>query len=204
MDIDRNGSLTIDPSTKELLISRLGNQTATLGRYFLTSAYLMINHEVHTFTLWQANPSDQSSLVSVLTPSAGSTSDGAGRGSNHDDSSSNPTPESSHSNTGAIVGGVIGGLGFLAALVAAYFFIRKQRQVKQNEPVNASPPEDIHELKSGGSMVDTRLQTLGPVLELPTPIDERRQDQTGYAHVAGYSAVLPGQCYVYERGPEGR
>jgi len=164
----------------------------------------MINHEVHTFTLWQANPPDQSSLVSVPSPSGGNIPDGSGGGSSHEDGSSNPNPGPSHSNTGAIVGGVIGGLGFLAALVAAYFFIWKQREVKQNEPVNASPPEDIHEHKSGGSMVDTRLQTLGLVLELPTPIDERRQDQTGYAHVAGYSAVLLGQCYVYERGPERR
>lgn len=42
------------------------SQPATLGRYFFTSAYLMVNHDANSFTLWQANPSNKSSLVRVF------------------------------------------------------------------------------------------------------------------------------------------
>lgn len=41
-------------------------QLPSLGRYFLTSAYLIVNHDAQTFTLWQANPSTTSQLVPVL------------------------------------------------------------------------------------------------------------------------------------------
>ncbi|KAF4949360.1 hypothetical protein FSARC_13491, partial [Fusarium sarcochroum] len=69
-----NGGRIQDPDTYELLIrghnddaeSHLQGMPALLGRYFLTAAYLMVNHDAGTFTLWQANPSNSSKLVRVF------------------------------------------------------------------------------------------------------------------------------------------
>jgi hypothetical protein len=66
VDIARNGTRVSNNTLKELLINGVGDQPATLGRYFLTSAYLMVNHHANSFTLWQANPSNRSNVVRVL------------------------------------------------------------------------------------------------------------------------------------------
>lgn len=66
--IARNGSRIFNDSQKEFLFNGIDEpvQPATLGRYFLTSAYLMVNQDAETFTLWQANPSTATQLVPVL------------------------------------------------------------------------------------------------------------------------------------------
>jgi hypothetical protein len=66
--IDRNGSRIFNESQREFLFNPTLDRVhlPTLGRYFLTSAYLMVNHDAQTFTLWQANPSTTSQLVPVL------------------------------------------------------------------------------------------------------------------------------------------
>ncbi|KAI1140304.1 hypothetical protein F5Y05DRAFT_411361 [Hypoxylon sp. FL0543] len=51
VDIDRNGSRIFDSSTRELLITQVPGHTNTLGRYFLTAAYLMVDIDAHSFTL---------------------------------------------------------------------------------------------------------------------------------------------------------
>jgi hypothetical protein len=63
--INREGKRIVDRSQRELLLNPLSNQPATLGRYFLTAAYLMVNLDVDSFTLWQANPTTSTSLISV-------------------------------------------------------------------------------------------------------------------------------------------
>ena len=72
VDVNREGKRVVDKSKRELLVNAVGNQPATLGRYFLTAAYLMVNHDANTFTLWQANPSSSSNLVRVLDEEAAS------------------------------------------------------------------------------------------------------------------------------------
>ncbi len=70
VDINRNGSRYFNTSRREFLFNGLSDQPATLGRYFLTSAYLMVNHDVGSFTLWKANPTNSSTLVSVASNAA--------------------------------------------------------------------------------------------------------------------------------------
>ncbi|KAK4897666.1 hypothetical protein LTR28_001701, partial [Elasticomyces elasticus] len=41
------------------------NDLPVLGRQFLTSAYLMVNQDANTFTLWKANPTVNKVLVAV-------------------------------------------------------------------------------------------------------------------------------------------
>ncbi|KAI1088798.1 acid protease [Rostrohypoxylon terebratum] len=66
VDIDNNGSRVFDTHKRELLVgSLLTNSICTLGRYFLTAAYLMIDLDANNFTIWQANPTSDSKLVGV-------------------------------------------------------------------------------------------------------------------------------------------
>ncbi|KAF5022906.1 hypothetical protein F66182_5025 [Fusarium sp. NRRL 66182] len=69
VDIDKDGSRTFDQSKRDVLIRSvgdLGDKIGLLGRYFLTAAYLMVNHDAGTFTLWQANATNETSLVRVF------------------------------------------------------------------------------------------------------------------------------------------
>ncbi|KAM0132661.1 hypothetical protein ACHAP3_006331 [Botrytis cinerea] len=65
--IERNGSRVFNQSEREFLYGVTSDQPSTLGRYFLTAAYLMVNHDENTFTLWQANPSTATNLVPTIT-----------------------------------------------------------------------------------------------------------------------------------------
>ncbi|KAH9239395.1 hypothetical protein K456DRAFT_1745551 [Colletotrichum gloeosporioides 23] len=147
VDIERNGSRSISKSTKELLISGLSDQPATLGRYFLTAAYLMVDHDSETFTMWQANPTTRSSLVKVTsdksncgkpqtsrvavfpTSTATSGSDASGGSSSSGDQSG--------LSTGAIAGIAVGGVAGLAAVGLGIFcFLR----AKKRKAVPSMPP----------------------------------------------------------------
>lgn len=135
VEIDRNGSRIFDKTKKELLMNGVVEQPATLGRYFLTSAYLMVDHDAKSFTLWQANPSTKSTLTPVVSrPLADSGCAGGLPGSPAPSggplqSSSAPTP----ANIPAVVGGVLGAVAGLAGAATAIFFFlraRKQRALK--------------------------------------------------------------------------
>ncbi|KAK3684161.1 aspartic peptidase domain-containing protein [Podospora appendiculata] len=166
VDIARNGSRIIDWSKRELLMNGLADQPATLGRYFFTAAYLMVDHDAGTFTTWQANPSNSSTLTSVLPRSAenctaggaggdgsttgktnGTSSDNGGD-SNHSGSgtgsSSNPSPPPSR-NIGIIVGAVVGGISFVAFAIVAFLVYRRRKRASfakmdSSRPTNNRPP----------------------------------------------------------------
>ncbi|KAI1104485.1 acid protease [Jackrogersella minutella] len=136
VDIDRNGSRIFNTSERELLISAVSDTSATLGRYFLTAAYLMVDLDANTFTLWQANPTSDSKLVSRTTES---------ECGNKTSSSSDVLP-SSHSQApqvasglskGSIAGIVVGVVAGLAILgLGILFYIRRARN---NQTVTGPP-----------------------------------------------------------------
>ncbi|KAF5871176.1 uncharacterized protein Bfra_007690 [Botrytis fragariae] len=64
--IEHNGSRVFNESEREFLFGVTSNQPSTLGRYFLTAAYLMLNHDENTFTFWQANPSMATNSVPTI------------------------------------------------------------------------------------------------------------------------------------------
>jgi hypothetical protein len=157
VDIQSNGFRTIDWSKRDMLLSRLnGNEPPTLGRYFFTSAYLMVDHDAHTFTLWKASPSNKSNLVPVVSKSTGSNgcetegdgNNGVGNsgggekngpgdrssgGGENAPSSSSSSSSSSSVSTGAIAGGVVGGVAALA-IITLVFFMRRKRQRQRLAP----------------------------------------------------------------------
>lgn len=148
-EIARNGSMITEPNRMELPINRLGTQPATLGRFFFTSAYLMVDHEADTFTLWQANPTAKSNLVPIShakdscaseateggagdgTSGSDRTGDASGSGSGSGDTNtpgSGDEPASSKTPIAAIAGGVVGGVGALAIIGAVAFFLMRRRR----------------------------------------------------------------------------
>ncbi|KAM5384578.1 hypothetical protein ACJZ2D_001323 [Fusarium nematophilum] len=109
-------------STQELLVDSTGSRTSTLGRHFLTSAYLMVDHDSESCTLWQANPSSKSKPVPV-----GSNNSSRKKTSSAEDAALGQRPSSESESglykgaTASIVVGVLTGLGLLG--VAVFFFL---------------------------------------------------------------------------------
>jgi hypothetical protein len=136
----------------------VGDQPATLGRYFLTAAYLMVNHDAGTFTIWRANPSRTSKLVKVVDestakgcgddgalvqPSSSPAADGNGKG---EDPDSEESSGSKKTPVGAIAGGVVGGVVGLALLGFAFWFWRRRQQKQKYAPAAEMPAgEDKHQ-----------------------------------------------------------
>ncbi|KAI1154307.1 acid protease [Nemania diffusa] len=134
VDVDRDGSRIVDTSRHEFLFNDVYQNPNTLGRYFLTGAYLMVDHDASTFTLWAANPTRESTLVSVASTDSNATCDNA-----------NPSsPDSSR--MAALSGGGIAGIvvGVVAALGIAglgAFFLYKRRRGSKTEP--ATNPSNV-------------------------------------------------------------
>ncbi|KAF7512853.1 hypothetical protein GJ744_011956 [Endocarpon pusillum] len=65
--INNEGALTTNASTRAVMIASLENENAKdmplLGHPFLAAAYMMVNNEEDTFTLWQSNPTSETRLV---------------------------------------------------------------------------------------------------------------------------------------------
>ena len=164
--MDRSGARIIEEDRPELLFGGVGNQPTTLGRYFLTAAYLMVNHDAHTFTMWQANPTSKSNLVPVVgseyTDDSGCGDSGDGGDGGEDNGGghaggSNPTPDpnettSSGVNVGAIAGGVVGGVGGLAAIAVLFFLLSRRKKKKNLEAMSDLHPvqADNHQYAPGG------------------------------------------------------
>lgn len=120
-------------SLVDLLINSTGGEgdwTSTLGRCFLTAAYLMFDHDSNTFTLWQANPSTGTpNLVLVLDGEwteqscavNGNSGDGGGGATTSTPSTAETADTPPPISIGAVVGIAIGGVGGLAAVAVALF-----------------------------------------------------------------------------------
>lgn len=164
VDVDRSGKRVVDKSKREFLMNALSDQPATLGRYFLTAAYLMVNHDANSFTLWQANPTTSSNLVPVhdeesasecsgdvpglvqasITPTD-TPQDDTDKSGDGDISDSNGDGEVSPAVIGGAVGGAVGGLAIVAG-TAAFLLVRRGRKQRENQVANDTelPPSYPH------------------------------------------------------------
>lgn len=89
-----------------------------------------------------ASPTSSSSSSSSASSTGGNDSSGD-NGSSGDNNNGSKNSGGSKSNTGAIVGGVVGGVGGLALIgLAVFFFLRRRNPATGHEPVsqNAPPP----------------------------------------------------------------
>ena len=184
VDIVRNGSRVVEKSRRELLMNGLSDQPATLGRYFLTAAYLMVDHDAKSFTMWQANPSTSSTLVPVSSKATGDCTEGdggsgAGDGNGAGPGSSGNSPSSV--SAGAIAGGVVGGVVALAATIAAIILVRRRRTSKDIQRYNLeyAGPQEVHGnylYPNGGKPAELRADHQAPVLYYEVEGDGNRNN----------------------------
>lgn len=154
VDIDTDGSRVIDTSKRDILMKGIEDEAPTLGRYFLTAAYLMVNHDSGTFTLWKANATEESNPVrvfdeeagkqcgdkatGVIQPSAYRTASASGTSDPEDDSDDS---KSKSSPSGAVIGGAVAGAILGAALVGSgVVYMLYQKRTKASK----SSTEDEH------------------------------------------------------------
>ncbi|CZR35670.1 uncharacterized protein FPRO_00207 [Fusarium proliferatum ET1] len=109
VDIASNGSRTTDTSKRDILITDIEDEPPILGRYFLTAAYLMVNHDAGTFTLWQANATRERSPVRVFDEEIGEKCENTTGVIQPSASESSRTDKGVGSNSGSPSGAIIGG-----------------------------------------------------------------------------------------------
>ncbi len=193
VDIDRNGSRFFNTSERELLIGGLADQPATLGRYFLTSAYLMIDQDSDTFTLWQANPTSDSKLVSVVT---NENAECGNRTSTPDSNASSPdTSQNSQAATGlsggsiaGVVVGVVVGLGILG--LGILFYLRQARRQAEFTQAATDSPTPINESRQANRV--SELPPADPTKSWYNPVHEL------HGSIGVPSEVSGQDHYIYE------
>lgn len=141
VQIGYDGARFYNEPIKEFLFNPTDDQPSTLGRYFFTSAYLIVNHDANSFTMWQGNPSSSSTLVTVMneqTAEACGNITGVVQQSTAATAATTATsaglPSSgttSRVSTGPIVGGVVGGAALLAAIGATAFVLLRRKRRRQ-------------------------------------------------------------------------
>ena len=113
----------------EVLISQVqgvNNQNLPiLGKPFLSSAYLSVDNDRQSFTLWKAQPNMTEDLISLGPPLCSSAPSSAPTAS----PSSAPTIPSK----GKIAGIVLGGLVAMAAVIGTTFLVVRNRRQKQTQ-----------------------------------------------------------------------
>jgi hypothetical protein len=198
---DNNGDAIVNGSVLELMINPLQdvnkNDFPQFGMTFLQAAYLHVNYDEDTFTLWQANAIESQSLVgigkSVIGCSANSTTattSSQPTASATSSSQPQPQPHPAPLSSGIIAGIAVSVIAILAliAAVAFWFLARRRRRnpgliatsdpsrySSQTEQVKSSPvlyhkPELDGSVASvhGGQQHTNSLSFSGqPIIELP-------------------------------------
>ena len=137
IDIDRNGSRISDHSTREVMFDCFGNYSPVLGRIFLTAAYLLVDHDAGTFTLWEASPTNETDLVEIKR--AGVAEGLAGNGGSTASPPDEPASKGASAGTpkgasaGTLAGAVVGGLAGLAILAAALWWLLRRRKMARQQ-----------------------------------------------------------------------
>lgn len=137
-EIDKDGSRVQNLTRQNILINSVEDEAPILGRYFLTAAYLMVNQDAGTFTLWKANATEDSKPVrvfdqetgdkcgdtasGVIQPSASATGSTPGSDDQGNTDINNPS--------GRVIGGAVAGSVTGAALIAlgVYYVLRRHRK----------------------------------------------------------------------------
>ncbi|PHH81257.1 hypothetical protein CDD83_3633 [Cordyceps sp. RAO-2017] len=191
--MDSDGARILDRTKRDLLINGLGSQPATLGRYFLTSAYLMVDHDAKSFTLWRANPSTSSRLESVTHEGTASQCDDGRSVLQPSSPASAPVDSAGQPSAavrgGAVAGGVVG--ASLLGLAAFLLLTWKRRRMR------------MRSRKANG---DVAPQEVAAAHTEPKPAQLASAPHASTEHPAqgphGSQATLEMRGQVYEMGGE--
>ncbi|KAM4063719.1 peptidase aspartic [Hirsutella rhossiliensis] len=200
--IEAGGEISVNDSRPAIRINSLQVTTANyipvLGRYFLTSAYLMANRGANQFTLWEANPTSEENLVAVndknevfpatakevcarqptasLQPERGSSSNGGGSGASI-------TP-------GAVAGIAVGAAAALLAAAALIWWLlgrKRKGKTTQSEPnfqngrdLSQSPKQNLGYPSQGFPHFIPQEISSEPMKHQPTEMPALIEDDLGY------------------------
>jgi hypothetical protein len=146
--IDDSGKVQINTTYSEVLLRpTLGNDAADIpmiGKQFFSSTYLFVDHDTGTFTVWQANNTRETRLISVggncdLTESEESPASSSPTG--NPPQATDDTPPSALGTdddaltTGTIVGIAVGAASSLVALAIIIYicFVRRKKRKSRTE-----------------------------------------------------------------------
>ena len=134
-EIDKAGSRVLNQTQQSILINDIEDEALILGRYFLTAAYLMVNQDAGTFTLWKANVAEESKPVRVFDEKTGEKCGDKATGVIQPSASSTSKPENESqeggtSPSGGVIGGIVVGSILGASLIAAgvYYALSQYRK----------------------------------------------------------------------------
>ena len=120
----QSGALVSNSSVVELLVNSLqednDNDLPKIGRPFLSGAYILVDLDQNTFTLWAANPSGTEELVSM----------GATCSSSVTSQPPSSQPVDSSRLGGGGIGGIVVGVVAILAIMIALTWVIKQRKKK--------------------------------------------------------------------------
>lgn len=145
-----SGKIIANNSAKNLVIESesVDNRFPTLNRLFLSSAYLMVNYDANTFTIWQAETNfDSSSLQPVGGDGelVGEVCDGpantGGESSSTPSASSTPDSSSGKTLSGGAIGGIVVGVlfGVGMCIFLAFWIWRRKHSPLENAAVSFQP-----------------------------------------------------------------
>jgi hypothetical protein len=129
------------------------NDQLHLGRQFLSAAYVMLNEETSSFTLWQANPTMKESLVAVDDQNTPLWSNCSVTKLDRTSKESGPIKLSA----GVIAGTAVGATLAVLAIAAGAFFILRNTKKKRasfvnragdNEPIEMGPGYVVDQKKT--------------------------------------------------------
>ena len=149
---DSDGSYSVNNTVSELMINPLqagnANDIPKFGMTFFQAAYLHVNHETNSFTLWEAaNPTGKNSSFAGISSRSGTGCGSANNATNTTSPATSPSPgsgsggDNSGISTGAIAGIAVGAvLGVLALAVGACFLWRRKRRGGNRPPSETATP----------------------------------------------------------------
>ncbi|KAF4121435.1 hypothetical protein GMORB2_1842 [Geosmithia morbida] len=188
VEITREGDRAVDDSKRVLLINDMGGSDGpfTLGRSFSTAAYLDVDHENGSFSLWKANPTSSSKLVSIVSEDAAE--ECSGKILNSGNGTSDDGPDAHKKTSSAMLGGAIGGtLGGVAIASAAAFFLWCRRRQMESWEIDPSIPMMLGDTFKSPIVIPQTYQEL-PVASQHIP-REMEGDVPSYHELDGRSEL---------------
>lgn len=135
-----SGEITANNTEPDLLVDSLQDVSRDdithIGVQFFTSAYLHVNYDTNTFSLWEANPTSRESIVAV--DEHGTETSTFCAASSVSSTTGAPIPtKSTHIAAGTIAGATVGAVVGCAGLAFLCIFLCRKK--KQSKPTKEQP-----------------------------------------------------------------
>jgi hypothetical protein len=198
--IDDTGEVKINSTFVKVLIqptlAENAGDTPLIGKQFFSSTYLFVDHDAGTFTVWQANSTTDTRLVSVggdcevqktqetpqtsIAPNPSSSSTTLPDASDSPPTSLDADKDNVSVSTGVIAGIAVGAVGTLAAIATIVYLCLARRKRRKTSPETSlisrdSPREDYKSYPYFGAEARHELHNV-QTSELAAASDARELD----------------------------